>query len=194
MDLLKDLTQPQAVFVAGLIGALGAILASLFANLISHALAFRAQDKRRWDEKRMEAYAEFARSVKRLTYLSYRLVQATGHSYQVEPLSLEDGRIELSKAEDERAARWESVLLLGDRHIVSAGRAWHSCARRMVDFALGRQTGPDDWLQAITDNEVARVRFYKCARRDLRVSRGNLPDPWRPPASLPEPVPPTPGA
>jgi hypothetical protein len=63
MSFWHSLTQPQAVLLAGLVGALGALIAGLCVNALSQFMAFRGQDKRRWEETRRLSYARMYRSV-----------------------------------------------------------------------------------------------------------------------------------
>jgi len=72
-------------------------------------------------------------------------------------------------------------LLLGDPETVTAARAWHQTVWRLEWFAAGRLTAADQWEPSMRDTEVARDRFYDCARRDLGVKGGAVPTPPWPP-------------
>jgi len=175
------MSQPEAILVAGVVSALAAIITSLAANVVSHMLATRGQDRRRWDERRMQAYADYARAVKSITTLSARTAGGRGLPYSLQPLSVDEGTPALALAEHERAEHWEAVLLLGSTSAVRAARDWHHCAWLMVEFAHGRRTDPDEWEEAIKRNDEARATFYHEARRDLAVRGGPLPaNKWPP--------------
>lgn len=52
---------------------------------------------------------------------------------------------------------------------------------RLEWFAAGRLTAADQWEPSLRDTELARDRFYECARRDLGVQGGVVPTPPWPP-------------
>jgi hypothetical protein len=186
MDVLSGLTQPQAVLAAGVLAAFVAVVGTLATNLVTHLITVKGQYRRRWDERRMEIYAEYARSVKRITFLSARVAAARGLPYELAPLDPDEGLPALAAAEEERAARWEPVLLLGDTDVVKAARAWHHEAWHMVEFANGRFTDVAEWNKTIDAMDNARAAFYRVARRDLAVGKGDIPPQAWPPSWLAE--------
>jgi hypothetical protein len=86
----------------------------------------------------------------------------------------------LEEADGARARAWEAVLL-GDPETVASARAWHQAAWRLVWFARGRLTAPDQWEPSMRETEVTRDRFYSCARKDLGVKGQAVPTPIWPP-------------
>ena len=137
----------------------------------------RALDTR-WDDRRVEAYASYAQSVKRTIIIAQRIAAGRGLSTDSEPLAPTQVSLDLLEAtEAERASQWETVLLLGHPATVAAARDWHEHAWRLQAYARALLTGSASaWEEARTATDVARARFYESARSDLQVSSGSLPD------------------
>jgi hypothetical protein len=169
---------------------LGVVVGALTSFLVTSAgerVRWRRSQAVRWDENRMRIYADYAAAVKRWAYLACRVAAARGFDHSAVPLPPEDGLPALAEAEDQRGARWESVLLLGTPETVAAARDWHQAVHRLDWFARGRLTNSSEWRPAIKEMERLRDRFYECARRDLGVSSGSLPPPYWPPEWVPKP-------
>jgi hypothetical protein len=130
----------------------------------------------------MRAYADYGDAVKKVTHIASRIAAGRGFPHSVEPLTPDAEAMEaLSNAGGERARVWEPVLLLGDPETVAAARTWHQTVWRLEWFAAGRLTAADQWEPSLRDTELARDRFYECARRDLGVQGGVVPTPPWPP-------------
>ncbi|TDC11627.1 hypothetical protein E1284_27585 [Actinomadura bangladeshensis] len=87
-----------------------------------------------------------------------------------EDVDIDTGLVELARLTAERAAKWESVLLLGSRETIDAGREWNTIIFDLSDFASGnRRTTPAEWDECYRAAGAARDRFYECARKDLEV-------------------------
>ena len=138
----------------------------------------------------MRAYAEYGDAVKKVSHIASRIAAGRGFPHSVESRAPDADNAEameaLSHAGGERARAWEPVLLLGDPETVAAARAWHQAVWRLEWFAAGRLTAADQWDPAIRDTEVARDRFYDCARRDLGVKGGAVSTPPWPPKWIQE--------
>lgn len=94
------------------------------------------------------------------------------------------------KLTDERTAKWQPVLLLGNPETVEA------CADLAPPRLAGGAVRPRDtrrcWRMGSHAGRgiVARARFYAAARHDIGVASGEIPpgDPWEAPLSAkPEP-------
>src|SRR4051812_44775500 len=72
-----------------------------------------------------------------------------GFDYSVELLEPNVGLPALASTSDERAARWEAVLLLGDRDAVAAARAWHQAVYHLEWCARGLLTDHAQWPQIV---------------------------------------------
>ena len=173
MQLLNQLP----VLLGVIVGALGSYLTT--------AATERARWKRaldsRWDERRVEAYASYGQSVKRVIMIASRIAAGKDLGSDTEPLAPTQVNLDLlAAAETERASQWEAVLLLGHPKTVAAARNWHEHAWRLEAYARGRLTGSAaEWHEARAATDVARATFYESARNDLQVGSGSLPV-WEP--------------
>jgi hypothetical protein len=172
-DVMVQLINQVPVLLGVIIGALGSYLTT--------AATERARWKRaldsRWDDRRVEAYASYAQSVKRMIKVAGRIAAGRDLGGDDEPLAPTQENLELlADAEAERGRQWETVLLLGHPHTVAAGRSWHERAWRLEAYARALITGSNsDWQAAISAADDARHAFYESARNDLGVGGGALP-------------------
>jgi hypothetical protein len=119
----------------------------------------------------------------RFSHLTTCIAAARGLS-TAEPIAPAEGIPLLKVATEDRAARWEPVLLLGDTATIAAARQWHDCVWRLEWFARGKLAGQSEYDQAMRETEQARDEFYRCARRDLGIA-GVVPSPSWPPKWVP---------
>lgn len=162
------------VLLGVIVGALGSYLTT---SVIERARWKRSFDTR-WDDRRVEAYASYGQSVKRIIVITSQIAAGRGFGANAEPLAPTQVNLDLlAAAEAERASQWETVLLLGHPKTVAAARNWHEHAWQLEAYARGRLTGSaSDWQEARNATDVARATFYESARSDLGVSSGSLPD------------------
>jgi hypothetical protein len=87
---------------------------------------------------------------------------------------------QLHQADNDRAGKWETVLLVGTPATVAAARSWHHTIWHLKDLACPDSCDPDEWINAVERSRDARSHFYEAARGDL-VSRPVTLDPmtWR---------------
>ena len=161
------------VLLGVIVGALGSYLTT---SVIERARWRRALDTR-WDDRRVEAYTSYGRSVKRTIVIASQIAAGRGLGANAEPLPPTQVNLDLlAAAEAERASQWENVLLLGHPKTVAAGRNWHEHAWQLEMYARGRITGSaSDWQEARNATDMARATFYESARSDLGVGSGSLP-------------------
>ncbi|MEH1124675.1 hypothetical protein [Micromonospora sp. CPCC 206061] len=150
---------PTLIGVA--IGTLGTILAT---SVSDRAKWTRAQAVR-WDERRVDAYATFARAVKEMHLVAMRLTRSS----PTETAEREADLHVLDEADNECSKAWEGVLLLGDAATVDAGRNWREAAYQLVAAARGRTDDRFDREAAVRDTDEGRDRFYAAARASLAV-------------------------
>jgi hypothetical protein len=129
----------------------------------------------RWDEKRLDAYAEYAHALKHVISIALRLTSDSHTSSGTQRVSPEDELAILDAAEEERTIRWEAVLLLGSNEVVIAGRRWHECVFRLERLAQGQ---PSDMSlsEAIDATGKARREFYEAAKKDIGIDVGASPE------------------
>lgn len=177
--------------IAPLTTLLGVIVGAVGSYAFS-TMAERARWRRslsvRWDDRRLTAYAEYANSVKLVFQIAMRIVAYKGFPATGEPLNPKEGIALLAQAEQDRATKWETVLLLGDPATIAAARHWHSAVWKLDWYARDLITRTEEFEAAVSAVNAARSAFYACVRSDLGV-RGLLPQPealeWAHPSKMP---------
>lgn len=140
---MSTLVQQLLTIASVVIGAATSFAAT---SLVERSRWKRSQSAR-WDEKRLAAYSEYGNAVKASVRLCYRIAAAKNFVTASHPLELQAGMNELAEAESERAAKWETVLLLGEPATISAARSWHESVRRLERVAgMRRQDGTSQVL------------------------------------------------
>jgi hypothetical protein len=160
------------------IPALAGVAVGAFATIIATTFADRVRWRRdqavRWDERRLEAYREYAAAIKTMHALTMRLAANEPdfrHSRPVDPAVADQL---LDETDARRTAMWESVLLLGDAATVNAARRWWE-AVRALEVAVRR--GPRDaagWESFLGSIHDRRDAFYVAARNSLGVRGGDV--------------------
>jgi hypothetical protein len=187
LDHSCPMSSPLVQQLPALVGVAVGAIATYATTSLGERTRWRRERDVRWDEARMRAYAEYGDAVKKVTHLASRIAAGRGLPHSVEPLAPDTQAMEtLSNVGGDRARAWEPVLLLGDPETVAAARAWHQAVWRLEWYAAGRLTAADQWEPAMRATEVARDRFYDCARRDLGVKGGAVPTPLWPPEWIQE--------
>ncbi|MBX7267500.1 hypothetical protein KIF24_16670 [Micromonospora sp. Llam7] len=155
--------------LVGQLPALVGVLVGTIGTIVATSLADRSRWRRsqtvRWDERRLDAYAEFARALKEVHTIASRLIG--GYLDRDEELAA------LAEADFRHTLAWENVLLLGDGPTVTAGRAWRDVVweiERLARNGSDRTELPGLLHRA---NE-ARDGFYGAARGGLGVGGGSV--------------------
>ena len=176
------MSNPLVQQLPALVGVGVGALATYVTTSLGERSRWRRERSSRWDDARMRAYADYGDAVKKVSHLASRIAAGRGLPHSVESLAPGAEAMEALEASDgERARAWERVLLLGAPETVAAARAWHQAVWRLVWFARGRLTDPDQWKASMRETEAARDRFYECARRDLGVTGEAVATPPWPP-------------
>jgi hypothetical protein len=162
---VSNFVQQLPTLAGVILGALATILATTYAE--------RAQWKRRqavrWDAKRLEAYAQYAETIKNLQVLATRLSAPSRPGAKSQPLDPALGDQLIADGEAARARAWEAVLLLGDQDTLVAARRWRTAVLRMEHLARGQLDEPAVWPELVDAADAARDQFYVMARRSLGV-------------------------
>ncbi|PZF84906.1 hypothetical protein [Micromonospora endophytica] len=148
-----------------LLGVLIGTVGTIVATSLTDRSRWRRHQTVRWDERRLDAYAEFARALKEVHTIASRMIGGY--------LDREQEQAALTEAGFRHTIAWENVLLLGDGPTVTAARAWRDAVWQIERLARGAQTSeelPDLLHQA---NE-ARDHFYRAARDGLGVGGGSV--------------------
>ena len=172
---MSDLVQQLPALIGVVVGA----LASFLAGAASERARWRREQSARWDDRRAQAYADYAHAVKNVYVQCMRVAAMRGKRADGERAAYEEALAGLSVLTDERTAKWESVLLLGNPRTIAAGRTWHRRVWQVERFARGERTDSEQWDALMADIMADRARFYTEARRDLGITSGEIPSSGR---------------
>lgn len=163
----------QVLTIAGVL--LGSAATFVVTSTTERARWRRAQSAR-WDDKRLAAYSEYANAVKRMVRLCRRIAETKGLLSTGQAIDLDTAFTALGEAETQRAAQWETVLLLGEPATISAARTWSEQVWRLEHIL--READPDasSFMDAYRDAMRLRNEFYARARADLDITTGPLPE------------------
>ncbi|WP_410808983.1 hypothetical protein [Micromonospora sp. 067-2] len=163
------LTQLPAL-LGVLVGTLGTILAT--------SLADRARWRRsqgvRWDERRLDAYVEYAHAIKESHAVALRMTADHRPGSRSHPIAREDGLARLAETDARRTIVWENLLLLGDEPTVVAAAGWRDAVWQVERLARGFVDPPEEIAGMLTRVNEARDDYYRAARRSLGVHGGSV--------------------
>ena len=176
---MTSVTQQLPALIGVIIGA----SASFLITAATDRTRWRREQSSRWDEKRAQAYAEYAYAVKTLFVHSLRIANSRLGRALSDPIDYDEALAELRKLENERTAKWEMVLLVGNPETIEAARTWHRRVWYMDYFARGERSDPNDYKALLADVDADRTRFYEAAKQSLGITSGEVPrgGPWEAP-------------
>jgi hypothetical protein len=163
----------QILTIAGVL--LGSA-ATFVVTTSAERLRWRRTQSARWDDKRLAAYTEYSNAVKRMVRLCRRIAETRNLLATGRPVDVDAAFTELGEAETARTLTWETVLLLGDPATVSAARAWHEQVWRLERILRAENPEESAFVEAYKTTMLRRNEFYACARADLGVGSGTLPE------------------
>lgn len=163
----------QVLTIAGVL--LGSAATFIVTSATERARWRRAQSAR-WDDKRLMAYSEYANAVKQMVRLCRRIAETQRLLPTGQAIDLESAFTALAEAETQRAARWETVLLLGEPATISAARAWSEQVWHLERTVREKHPDASAFITAYRDAMRLRNEFYAHARADLDITSGPLPE------------------
>lgn len=162
--------------VAQLPALLGVLIGTI-GTIVATSIADRTRWKRnqtvRWDDRRLDAYVEFAQVLKEIHAIAVRMLANARPNSRGHRIDQEEGLARLADADVRHTVAWESVLLLGDAATVSAARGWRDAVWAIERAARGL-TGQDDLGDLLHRANEARDHFYGAARGGLGVGGGSV--------------------
>jgi hypothetical protein len=170
LNLMDRLLEQVPTLMGVILGA----LATIGATTINDRLRWRRTQSVRWDERRLEAYAEYARAIKAVQVAASRLVADRIPGASTGPVDRDAGLHLLADAGAARTKAWEAVLLLGDATTVAAARDWREAIWQLEQIAADQSLGAAEWAQRLTVVDQSRDHFYEAARASLNVAGGSV--------------------
>ncbi|MEU3342049.1 hypothetical protein [Streptomyces sp. NPDC006668] len=168
--------QQLPALIGVVIGALGSYLAVVRGD----RARFRRERAARWEERRLAAYADYARTLKKSVTLTYRVSAHLGNDPHPHPMSLQDAEPLLAEAMAARDPAWEALLLLGSPEVVERARAWVLALIDMEQFIRGNACDPAAWEALLEQQRATRDGYYSAVREDLALPPGHSAR-WSPP-------------
>ncbi|EEP70209.1 secreted protein [Micromonospora sp. ATCC 39149] len=156
-----------------LLGVLLGTLGTVLATTVADRGRWRRSQGVRWDERRLDAYAEFARVVKEIQAVSVRALADGPRGAYPAGADRDTALARLADADVRHTLAWEDVLLLGDAATVRAARTWRDAVWAVENLARG--TGGDGLLADLLHRaNEGRDAFYLAARDSLGVRGGSV--------------------
>ena len=157
-----------------LVGVIVGALATIVATSVNDRFRWKRAQSVRWDERRLEAYGEYAHAIKDVYKGASGLVTSRRLVPSAEPLDRESGLQLLAEARAQRTRAWETVLLLGDAATVRAARNWREAVWQVEQIATNPELAFPEWESSISAVDRARDSFYEAARGSLAVAGGSV--------------------
>ncbi|WP_329023327.1 hypothetical protein [Streptomyces sp. NBC_00690] len=161
-------------------GQLITIAAVLLGGLATHFTNHRMERQRnrytlltRWDERKLDAYADYVDCVRTCIYSSVLLYEVRQTMRNIERSETEL-TLELADLEGGRSRAFERVMLLAEDDVVEAAHRLNAAAHAVAWRARGETEGSlEDWRELNKAVFRAINNFHQEARDDLGVS-GNF--------------------
>lgn len=167
---------PIVAQVLTITGVLLGSAATFVVTAAAERTRWRRAQSARWDDKRLLAYSEYANAVKHMVRLCRRIAETKGLLSTGQPIDLDSAFAALTDAETQRAAQWETVLLLGEPATISAARAWSEQVWQLERILREDDPAASSFIDAYRDAMRLRNEFYAHARTDLDITSGPLPE------------------
>ncbi|MEU7800749.1 hypothetical protein AB0B10_15905 [Micromonospora arborensis] len=126
------------------------------------------------DERRMEAYREFAQVLKEIQAVSLKVLATVAGDKYRSGLDETAALARLANADIRHTLVWENVLLLGEATTVAAAQDWREAVWRLEHRARSVGETSEPLPELIQQANTRRDRFYHAARHGLGVSGGSV--------------------
>ncbi|MGB2567134.1 hypothetical protein ACPFP2_01585 [Micromonospora citrea] len=164
------MTENLVAQLPALIGTAG----TMIVTTVTERGRWRRNQTVRWDERRLDAYADFTRAVKEIHLLAMGMLSAHRPGARTPALRPEEGLARLAEAAERHSLAWESVLLLGDEATVRAASTWRDAVRELELAARALPDPPDELAALVSRADHTRDGFYRAARTSLDVRGGTV--------------------
>jgi hypothetical protein len=161
--------QQLPALIGVVIGALGSYVAIVRGD----RARFRREREARWEERRLEVYAEYARTLKKSVTLTYRVASHLRNDRHPHPLSPAEAEPLLAQATVDRDPSGEALILLGSPEVVEKARAWVGAVMEMERFMRAGTHEPDAWRELVERQRAGREGYYAAVRDDLALPPGH---------------------
>ena len=162
------------------VGQLVTIAAVLLGGLTTHFTNHRMERQRtehatltRWDERKLDAYAEYIDCVRTCIYAAVLLYETREGIRDIdrgEP----DLTLDLADAEGSRGRAFERVMLLAEDSVIEKAHELNAAAHAIDWRARGRTSGTLEEWRALHARAFGAINhFHEAARDDLGVN-GNF--------------------
>jgi hypothetical protein len=168
--------QQLPALIGVVIGALGSYLAIVRGD----QARFRREREARWEERRLAAYVDYARALKKSVTLTYQVAAHVGNDPHPHPLSLPEAEPLFAEAMAVRDPAWEALLLLGSPEAVEKARTWVLALIDMEQFVRQGTRDPAAWAALLEQQRATRDSYYTAVRDDLALPPGHSAR-WAPP-------------
>ncbi|MFI9406875.1 hypothetical protein [Nocardia sp. NPDC052316] len=153
-----------------LVPMIGVVLGS-FATYAGATLAERARFKRllttRWDQNKLDVYAEFATCVKDMLRSAGRYADARDEGFT----DLAELRAELEAADNRRSTVFERLVLLGDPAVTEAAKSANQLVLKAKRISVEGPATAEERTLGGDDVVGALNMLHDAARQDLGISR-----------------------
>ncbi|MHA5047721.1 hypothetical protein [Streptomyces sp. SD15] len=161
--------QQLPALIGVVIGALGSYLAIVRGD----RARFRREQAVRWEERRLAAYSDYARCLKKTVTLTYRVAAHLEIDPHPHPLTPQEAAPQMAEALDARDPAWESLLLLGAPDVVETARAWVVVAIDMERVVQEPTPSSETWQALLERQRARREAYYTAVRSDLALPPGH---------------------
>lgn len=130
-------------------------------------MRFKRERIARWQDRRVDAYADYGASLKRTMSTLYRVAAGRDLDDQTEPMTLDEAMPQLAAAFHDREVAFEVVMLVGSTEIQKLAREWTTKVYAMRNAVGDGDTSRSDWKMLVGAANASRAEYYACATRDV---------------------------